>query len=50
MILKQYEHIEIPKIPELSRQNIAGERYYVNEHGIGYPSMTTVLSIRGKDE
>ncbi|MDP7365768.1 MAG: PD-(D/E)XK nuclease family protein [Candidatus Pacebacteria bacterium] len=49
MILKQYEHIEIPKIPELSRQNIAGERYYVNGDGVGYPSMTTVLSIRGKE-
>ena len=49
MIQKQYEHIEIQKIPELSRQNIAGERYYVNGDGIGYPSMTTVLSIRGKE-
>jgi len=49
VILKQYEHIEIPKIPELSRQNIAGERYYVNGDGVGYPSMTTVLSIRGKE-
>ena len=49
MIQKQYEHIEILKIPELSRQNIAGERHYVNIEGKSYPSITTILSIRGKE-
>tara|TARA_Y100000310_G_C20512390_1_gene729513 strand:- start:321 stop:1028 length:708 start_codon:yes stop_codon:yes gene_type:complete len=47
--IREYKHIDIPNIPELSRQQIAGERYYVNGDGIGYPSMTTVLSIRGKE-
>ncbi len=49
MNIREYKHIDIPNIPELSRQQIAGERYYVNGDGIGYPSMTTVLSIRGKE-
>lgn len=49
MIIREYEHIEIPKIPKLSRQNIAGDRHYVSDTGASYPSMTTVLSIRGKE-
>ena len=49
MILKKYEHTDIPRIPKLKRQNIAGERHYVNEHGSIYPSITTILSIRGKE-
>ena len=49
MILKKYEHIEVLGIPKLSRQNIAGERHYVNEKGNTYPSITTILSIRGKE-
>ena len=49
MILKKYEHIEVLGIPKLSRQNIAGERHYVNEQGNTYPSITTILSIRGKE-
>ena len=49
MIQKEYQHIDIPRIPKLKRQNIAGERHYVNEHGSIYPSITTVLSIRGKE-
>ena len=49
MIIREYEHIEIPKIPKLSRQNIAGDRHYVSDTGSSYPSMTTVLSIRGKE-
>ena len=49
MILKEYKHIEIQGIQELSRQNIAGERHYVNSNGGCYPSITTVLSIRGKE-
>ena len=46
MIQKKYEHIEVLGIPKLSRQNIAGERHYVNEQGNTYPSITTILSIR----
>ena len=49
MITKKYEHIDILKIPKLKRQNIAGERHYVNEQGSIYPSITTILSIRGKE-
>ena len=49
MITKKYEHIDILKIPKLKRQNIAGERHYVNEQGLVYPSITTILSIRGKE-
>ena len=49
MIIKKYEHIDILKIPKLKRQNIAGERHYVNEQGLVYPSITTILSIRGKE-
>ena len=49
VIQKKYEHIEVLGIPKLSRQNIAGERHYVNEQGSIYPSITTILSIRGKE-
>ena len=49
MIQKQYEHTRVQGIPELSRQNIAGERHYVNIEGKSYPSITTILSIRGKE-
>ena len=49
MIQKQYEHTRVQGIPELSRQNIAGERHYVNTEGKSYPSITTILSIRGKE-
>ena len=48
-IQKQYQHIDIPRIPKLIRQKIAGERHYVNEEGSIYPSITTILSIRGKE-
>jgi len=48
VIIRKYEHIEIPKILKLSRQNIAGDRHYVSDTGASYPSMTTVLSIRDK--
>jgi hypothetical protein len=48
VIIQKYEHIEIPKIPKLSRQNIAGDRHYVSDTGSSYPSITTVLSIRDK--
>jgi len=48
-IQKKYQHIDIPRIPKLVRQKIAGERHYVNEEGSIYPSITTILSIRGKE-
>tara|TARA_B100000902_G_scaffold161073_1_gene156602 strand:+ start:524 stop:1234 length:711 start_codon:yes stop_codon:yes gene_type:complete len=49
ILQKQYDHIDIPRIPKLKRENIAGERHYVNEQGSIYPSITTILSIRGKE-
>ena len=49
MNIKKYEHIKIQGIQELSRQNIAGQRHYVNQDGSCYPSITTVLSIQNKE-
>ena len=49
MNIREYDHIEIQGIQQLTRQNIAGERHYVNSNGGCYPSITTVLSIRGKE-
>ena len=39
---------EIKYVPELSTQNVDRKRYYVTPKKILYPSITTVLSQRGK--
>ena len=49
MILKEYDRIEIQGIPNLIRKNINGSRHYVTPHGVDYPSITSILSIRGKE-
>ena len=46
--MKTFNHIELPKLPVLSRKNIDGKRVYVNENNDKYPSVTSVLSVRGK--
>ena len=46
--MKTFNHIELPKLPVLSRKNIDGKRVYVNENDEKYPSVTSVLSVRGK--
>ena len=46
--MKKFTHIEAPKLPSLSRKNIDGKRVYVNDDGNKYPSVTSVLSVRGK--
>ena len=40
---------EIKYVPELSTQNIDRKRYYVTPKKLLYPSITTVLSQRGKE-
>jgi len=46
--MKNFIHIEAPTLPSLSRKNIDGKRVYVNGDGDKYPSVTSVLSVRGK--
>tara|TARA_Y100000389_G_scaffold200089_1_gene239809 strand:+ start:1908 stop:2570 length:663 start_codon:yes stop_codon:yes gene_type:complete len=46
--MKTFTHIETSPLPSLSRKNIDGKRVYVNETGEKYPSVTSVLSVRGK--
>ena len=48
MILKQYDRKLLPELPELVRTNVGGKRHYETPNG-SYPSITTVLSIRGKE-
>lgn len=45
---KTFTHMNLPKLPKLSRKNIDGKRVYVNENDEKYPSVTSVLSVRGK--
>ena len=46
--MKSFIHVDLPELPKLSRKNIDGKRVYVNENGEKYPSVTSVLSVRGK--
>ena len=46
--MKSFTHVDLPKLPKLSRKNIDGKRVYVNEQGDKYPSVTSVLSVRNK--
>ena len=48
MILKNYDRKLLPELPELVRTNVGGKRHYQTPNG-SYPSITTVLSIRGKE-
>ena len=48
MILKNYARKLIPELPKLVRTNVGGNRHYETPNG-SYPSITSVLSIRGKE-
>ena len=48
MILKNYDRKLLPELPRLVRTNVGGKRHYETPNG-SYPSVTTVLSIRGKE-
>lgn len=46
--MKTFTHLDLPKLPSLTRKNIDGSRVYQTESGGRYPSVTTVLGVRGK--
>ena len=46
--MKIFNHLDLPELPSLSRKNIDGKRMYCTDSGDRYPSITTVLSCRGK--
>jgi len=46
--MKTFTHLDLPPLPKLSRKNVDGKRIYQTETGGRYPSVTTVLGVRGK--
>ena len=44
----RFKHIETD-LPELTTKSIGRKRYYITPEGNEYPSITTVLSNRGKE-
>ena len=49
--MKIFEHYaDAPVLEKLTRANIDGKRIYQTPTGEGYPSVTTVLSILGKED
>jgi|TARA_B100001094_G_C18173032_1_gene796294 genome maintenance exonuclease 1 len=46
--MKIFNHLDLPELPKLSRKNIDGKRMYCTDSGDRFPSITTVLSCRGK--
>lgn len=46
--MKTFNHLLLPPLPKLSRKNIDGKRVYTTESGGKYPSVTSVLGVRGK--
>lgn len=46
--MKTFTHLDLPPLPKLSRKNVDGKRIYQSESGGRYPSVTTVLGVRGK--
>ena len=46
--MKTFNHLEVKELPKLSRKNIDGKRMYCTESGDRFPSVTSVLSVRGK--
>ena len=46
--MKTFNHLDLPELPKLSRKNIDGKRMYCTESGDRFPSVTSVLSVRGK--
>jgi len=47
-MMKKFTHIETNPLPRLTRTNVDGKRVYKTQTGECYPSVTTVLSVRGK--
>ena len=47
--IKTFTHQPVDELPKLITENINGGRYYVSPTGEKYPSITTVLSERGKE-
>ena len=48
--LKSFKHNAPSQVgPDLNTQSINGKRYYITPKGEKYPSITTVLSDRGKE-
>lgn len=48
--MKLFEHnAEAPVLPKLTRASVDGKRIYQTPTGEGYPSVTTVLGILGKE-
>lgn len=49
--MKLFEHnSDAPVLEQLTRSNIDGKRIYQTPSGEGYPSVTTVLGILGKED
>jgi len=49
--MKLFEHnSEAPALPKLTRAAVDGKRIYQTPSGKGYPSVTTVLGILGKED
>ena len=48
MSVFRFKHIET-NLPELTTKTIDRKRYYITPEGKEYPSITTVLSNRGKE-
>ena len=46
--MKTFTHKQMDPLPTLTRKNVDGKRIYETETGARYPSITTVLSVRGK--
>ena len=45
--MNRFNHVPV-KLPKLETQTIDYKRFYITPEGEAYPSITTVLSIRGK--
>jgi genome maintenance exonuclease 1 len=49
--MKLFEHnSEAPVLEKLTRASVDGKRIYQTPSGEGYPSVTTVLGILGKED
>lgn len=45
----KFAHVEVPTLFEVTDQMVHGQRFYTTPAGNKYPSVTTVLSSKGKD-
>ena len=44
-----FQHVEMKTLPELECETLPTGRTYITPEGNKYPSITTVLSLRGKE-